>query len=397
MFDRLEMAARDPILGLTEAFEADPNPNKLSLAVGVYRDGAGNTPVLECVRRARLQIVEQEKSKDYLPMTGSRAYVSAVQKVVFGEKSPLLAAGRVTSAHTPGGTGGLRVAAELIAAGSASAQVWLSDPTWPNHGNIFAAAGLKTRSYPYFDARRLALDFDAFAASLKDAGPGDVVVLHGCCHNPTGADLSLEQWRRIAELARERGFLPLIDFAYQGWGLGIEEDAVGLRAVCEVVPEAVVCSSFSKNFGLYNERVGALHVVVPDSARAEITSSQVKRVIRANYSNPPAHGAAIVSVVLGDPGLRKLWVQEVDAMRERILGVRKRFVAALAKRKVARDFSFIEQQRGMFSFTGLTKDQVKRLREEFAIYIVDSGRINVAGILDSSLDRVADAIAAVIA
>jgi aspartate/tyrosine/aromatic aminotransferase len=396
MFDRLEMAARDPILGLTEAFESEPNPRKLNLAVGVYRDGSGNTPVLESVRRARLRIVEQEKSKDYLPMTGTRAYVRAVQDVVFGRLSPLLGAGRVTSAHTPGGTGALRVAAELIAASNPGAQVWLSDPTWPNHPNIFAAAGLKVRSYPYFNAKHLALDFDACVAALKDAGPSDVVLLHGCCHNPTGADLSREHWLRVAELAQERGFIPLIDFAYQGWGVGIEPDAEGLRTVCEALPEAIVCSSFSKNFGLYNERVGALHVIVSDAPRAEITTSQIKRVVRANYSNPPAHGAAIVAVVLGDPELSALWVQEVDAMRERILGVRRRLVAALAKRGVSRDFSFIEQQRGMFSFSGLTREQVKRLREEFAIYIVDSGRINVAGILDSSLDRLCDAIAAVL-
>jgi aspartate aminotransferase len=396
MFDRLELAPRDPILGLSEAFESDPNPKKLNLAVGVYRDGSGQTPVLESVRRARARIVELEKSKDYLPMTGTREYAQAVQELVLGRGSALLAAGRVVTAHTPGGTAALRVAAELIAAGGQGGSVWLSDPTWPNHANVFAAAGLKTRSYPYFDSRHQRLDFTALESALKDAGPGDTVVLHGCCHNPTGADLAPAHWRRIGELARERGFLPLVDFAYQGFAVGLEEDAAGLRALCEALPESLVCSSFSKNFGLYNERVGALCAILPSRERADITASHVKRVIRANYSNPPAHGGAIVSVVLGDAELRALWRTEVDAMRERIARVRSSFVAALARRGVSRDFSFIEQQRGMFSFTGLTREQVRRLREEFAIYIVESGRINVAGVLDASLEPLADAVAAVL-
>jgi aspartate aminotransferase len=319
-----------------------------------------------------------------------------VQELVFGTSSRVLASRRVTSAQTLGGTGGLRVAADLLAETSPGSRVWLSEPTWPNHPNVFRAAGLETRVYPYFDARHHRLDFDALEAGLKEVSAGDVVVLHACCHNPTGADLTPAQWRRVGELARERGFLPLLDFAYQGFGHGVEEDAAGVRALADLVPELIVCSSMSKNFGLYNERVGALHLLTTSAERAEIAGSQVKRVIRANYSNPPAHGSAIVAAILADRELRELWLRELGAMRERIHSVRLRLAALLAARGASRDFSFIAEQQGMFSFTGLSREQVIQLREKFGIYAVESGRINVAGIRDDALERLADAVIAVL-
>ncbi len=396
IFEALPMAPADPILGLTEAFNKDPNPNKINLSVGVYKDAAGKTPVFRSVKRAEERILQRETSKDYMPIQGAPDYARAVQALVLGADHPAVSEKRVATAHTPGGTGALRVAGDFIKHMLPGRTVWLSNPTWPNHPNVFKAAGLPIDTYPYFDAAANALDFDAMIAKLKTIPEGDVVVLHGCCHNPTGIDPTPEQWQIIGDILDARRLLPLIDFAYQGLGDGLEEDAAGVRALCRPGREMFICSSFSKNFGLYNERVGALTVVAANEQGAQIALSQLKACIRANYSNPPAHGAAIITTVLNDPDLRAEWEAEVAAMRDRINGMRTLFVDTLKAKGVQRDFSFLKQQRGMFSFSGLTKEQVETLRQKYAIYILGSGRINVAGMTPGNMDTLCDAIAAVL-
>ncbi|MBP8130740.1 MAG: aspartate/tyrosine/aromatic aminotransferase [Candidatus Hydrogenedentes bacterium] len=396
MFEQLEMAPPDAILGLTETFKKDPNPDKINLGVGVYKDAQGNTPVLESVKQAEKRLLEVEKSKSYLPIPGAPEYGLEVRKLLFGADHPFTAGGAAVTAHTPGGTGALRVAADFVKRCNPAARVWLSDPTWENHAAVFNAAGIETKTYPYYDHAGKRLAFDAMTEALSRTPGGDVVLLHACCHNPSGMDLDAEQWRALAQLSVQRGFLPLIDFAYQGLAEGLEEDAAGVRAMCRPGRELVVCSSFSKNFGLYNERVGALTVVGSDKTAADKAYSHIKRCIRTNYSNPPAHGGQIVLTVLGDGGLRGLWEQEVKSMRDRINGMRQRFVQTLAAKGVKTDFSFITRQRGMFSFSGLNREQVAALRDRYAIYIVGSGRINVAGMTEGNMDRLCDAIASVL-
>jgi aspartate/tyrosine/aromatic aminotransferase len=395
MFERLQPAPSDPILGLAEAFRNDPRPEKISLAVGVYQDASGKTPILESVRRAARQVVERQTSKSYLPIPGSPAFASAVGKLLFGDRHEILASGRAATSHTPGGTGALRVAADLIHQQFPGATVWLTEPTWPNHPQIFAAAGVPTKSYPYFDAAKNGLAWDAMTAAIGKMPAGDVILLHGCCHNPTGIDPTPEQWKKLADVVYGRGLLPLFDFAYQGFADGLEEDAAGLRVFCRPGAELLVCSSYSKNFGLYCERVGALSVVAADKKTADVVQSQVKVCIRSNYSNPPAHGAELVTTVLGDAELTALWKTEVAQMRDRINGMREQFVKTLKSKNVPGDYSFITRQRGMFSFSGLSRQQVEALREKHAIYIVGSGRINVAGITPANCDRLCEAIAAV--
>jgi aspartate/tyrosine/aromatic aminotransferase len=402
MFEHIQLAPRDPILGLTEAFRNDPNPQKINLGVGVYQDASGQTPVLESVRKAGRRVLEQQTTRSYLPIPGSPAFAAAVKKLMFGEGHEVIAAGRAATSHTPGGTGGLRVAADLIHRQMPQATVWLTDPTWPNHPQIFAAAGVPTKNFPYFDATTNGLAFEKTIAAIKQIPAGDVVLLHGCCHNPTGIDPSDEQWNELADAVYGRGLLPLLDFAYQGFADGIDEDAAGLRAFCgepdrpRPRAELIICSSFSKNFGLYCERVGALTVVAADRESADTVQSQVKVCIRSNYSNPPAHGAELVTTVLGDAELSAMWRQEVGQMRERINGMRRLLVETLMTKGVPGDYSFITRQRGMFSFSGLTPDQVDTLREKHAIYIVRSGRINVAGISESNVGRLCEAIADVV-
>jgi aspartate/tyrosine/aromatic aminotransferase len=392
IFEALPMAPTDPILGLTETFNKDPNPNKINLTAGVYKDASGQTPVFRSVKRAEERILERERSKDYAPIAGSSDYAAAVQALVFGPGHPALAEKRVATAHTPGGTGALRVAADFIKQMLPGRRVWLSQPTWPNHPNIYRAAGLETGAYPYFDPAANALDFGAMLAGLKSLPEGDVVLLHGCCHNPTGIDPTPEQWRQIGEALAERRLLPMVDFAYQGLAEGVREDAAGVLSLVRPGRELLIASSFSKNFGLYNERVGALTVVAASEANAQTVLSQFKACIRANYSNPPAHGAAIITTVLNDPLLRAEWEGEVASMRDRINSMRRLFVDALQARGVQRDFSFITRQRGMFSFSGLTKDQVEALRSKHAIYVLGSGRINVAGMTEANMDQLCDAI-----
>jgi aspartate/tyrosine/aromatic aminotransferase len=396
MFETITPAPADAILGLTEAFQRDPNPNKVNLGVGVYRDGKGNTPVLVSVKRAEERILMAEKTKTYLAIDGSPAFNRATQELLFGAGHEILTSGRAATAQAPGGTGALRVAADFVAKMMPNAGVWLSDPTWPNHPGVFRAAGLAVHTYPYFDPATNGVSFGAMLDSLRQIPSGDVLVLHACCHNPTGVDLSPAQWSDIADVVAERKLLPLVDFAYQGFADGLREDAAGLLALCRPGAELLVANSYSKNFGLYNERVGALTLVAASTDAAERALSHIKQAIRANYSNPPAHGAAIVSAVLIDPELRALWEQEVAAMRERINTMRHLFVETLNEKGVRRDFSFIARQRGMFSFSGLTPEQVKALREQYAIYIVGSGRINVAGMSEESMDYLCGAIAEVL-
>jgi len=396
MFEKVPSAPSDPILGLTEAFRADPNPNKINLSVGVYQDAHGKTPVLESVRRAGRLVLERQKSMSYLPIEGSPAYSAAVQQLLFGEGHEAIASGRAATSHTPGGTGALRVAADLIHQQFPKATVWLTQPTWPNHPQIFAAAGVPTKSFPYFDAKTNALAFDEALAAIEKIPAGDVVLLHGGCHNPTGIDPTPAQWQTLADTMRSRGLLPLLDFAYQGFADGLEEDTVGVRTFCRPGAELMVCSSFSKNFGLYCERVGALTIVAENKPAASVVQSQVKVCIRANYSNPPAHGGELVTTVLGDPDLRSLWEQEVAQMRDRINGMRQLLVKTLQDKGVPGDYSFITRQRGMFSFSGLTPEQVKTLQDKYSIYIVGSGRINVAGITEQNVGPLCEAIAEVV-
>lgn len=396
MFNDLQMAPPDPILGLTEAFKLEPNPNKINLSTGVYKDEDNNTPILKCVHAAEQRLLDTEKTKSYLPIPGLAEYGAAVRVLLFGADHEIVTGKRAVTAQTPGGTGALRVAADFIAKHYPDASVWLSDPTWANHNAIFSAAGITVKTYPYYDHATKGLNFEGMAGALKQVPAGDVVLLHGCCHNPSGMDPDAAQWQELAKIADAQGFLPLFDFAYQGFGKGLSEDAVGLRTFATPGRELLVCSSFSKNFGLYNERVGALTLVATDKDAAEVAFSNLKVSIRSNYSNPPMHGAAIVTTVLNDPELRKQWEEELAAMRDRINGMRHLLADTLKAKGVDRDFSFMTEQSGMFSFSGLTKDQVERLRAEHAIYIVGSGRINVAGITPSNVGPLCEAIASVL-
>jgi len=396
MFESLETAKPDAILGLTEAFKKDPNPAKINLSVGVYADAEGKTPVLSSVKKAEERILKQEKTKGYLPIPGDPQYGAAVQELLFGKGHEIVASKRAATAHTPGGTGALRVAGDFVKTMFPGKKMWMSDPTWPNHPGVFSAAGLEIETHPYFDAANNSLDFKAMMAAVEKIPKGDVLLLHGCCHNPTGIDPAPDQWRKIADVIQQRGILPLVDFAYQGLGVGLVEDATGLLELCRPGCEMLIASSFSKNFGLYRERVGALTVVGSSEEGAQKALGHIKTCIRANYSNPPSHGGAIITTIIGDPDLRKEWEGEVKGIRDRINGMRTLFVDTLKAKGVKRDFSFIKNQRGMFSFSGLTKEQVERLKKEYAIYIVGSGRINVAGMTPGNMDRLCEAIAAVL-
>lgn len=396
MFEKITAAPADPILGLTDDFKADPRTHKINLGVGIYKNEAGNTPILATVKKAEAILLAQETTKSYLGIPGTPEYGLAVQQLLFGADSTLIAEKRIQTAQAPGGTGALRVAAEFIKRQLGDVTVWISNPTWTNHHGVFGAAGLDTKTYGYYNAQTKDIDFDATIVDLNQAKSGDVVLLHGCCHNPTGIDPTNTQWQTLAKLCLDKGLLPMFDFAYQGFARGVEEDAQGLRIFADQVPELLVASSFSKNFGLYNERVGAFTLVAKNAEQAIISFSQVKSIARVIYSNPPAHGAAIVTQILNDAVLRAEWEQEVADMRDRIQEMRVLFVATLKQCGVDADFSFIERQNGMFSFSGLNKDQVNRLKNEFAIYIVGSGRISVAGMTKSNMLPLCKGIAAVL-
>ena len=396
MFESISAAPADPILGLADLFRADDRPHKINLGIGVYKDETGNTPVLTSVKKAEQYLLENETTKNYLSIDGLADFARCTQELLFGAENPLIAAGRARTAQTPGGTGALRVAADFLATQTAVKRVWVSNPSWPNHKNVFNAAGLEVCEYAWYDAENHQLDFDGMLAALQEAKAGDVVLFHGCCHNPTGIDPTAEQWSQLAQLSQAKGWLPLFDFAYQGFARGLNEDAEGLRIFAASHQELFVASSYSKNFGLYNERVGAITLVAADAATADTAFSQVKYTIRANYSNPPAHGAAVVATILSNQALRTIWEQELTDMRQRIQRMRQLFVNTLAEKGATRDFSFIIQQNGMFSFSGLTKDQVIRLRDEFAVYAVNSGRVNVAGMTPDNMSALCEAIVAVL-
>jgi aspartate/tyrosine/aromatic aminotransferase len=396
MFESIEAAPVDPILGLTDAFKAETRPGKINLGVGVYQDEKGVTPVLPSVVEATRRVTSTEKTKSYLPIPGAPEYGAAVQLLMLGSGHEVLVSDRASTSHTPGGTGALRVVGDFLKNNFPGATIWMTDPTWANHPAIFAAAGVKTGTLPYFDAATNGLAFEAFLAALKKLPAGDAVLLHGCCHNPTGIDPTVEQWRQIAAVLTERKVLPVLDFAYQGFGVGVDEDAAGLREFCTPGAELIVCSSFSKNFGLYRERVGAVTFIAKDADRRGVVQSQVNRVIRTIYSNPPAHGAALVTTILADADLKKQWLGELEHMRNRINGMRTLLVEKLVGHGAKGDYSFIQQQRGMFSFSGLSKEQVAKLRERDAIYMVGSGRINVAGITPTNVDALAKAIVSVL-
>lgn len=396
MFQSIEPAPADPILGLNEAFQNDPSPNKINLGVGVYKDEAGTTPVLACVKEAERRLLEGETSKSYLGIAGLADYAALIQPLMLGADSAVVSEARAATVQTPGGTGALRVAGDFVHRMFPKATIWVSSPTWANHPKIFEASGLKVCQYGYLNESARGIDFDRMLDDLNKIPAGDVIVLHGCCHNPSGIDPSADQWQTIAETVKQREMVPLLDFAYQGFGSGLEEDALGLRTVVDHVDELLVASSFSKNFGLYRERIGALTAIAGSSEAASTVLSQLKTCVRTNYSNPPAHGGAIVETILKDAELREQWTSELAAMRDRINAMRTDFVAAMKKHAPNHDFSFLLEQQGMFSFSGLSPEQVDALREQHSIYIVGSGRINVAGITPSNVDRLAAAIATVL-
>lgn len=387
MWNGIQAAPEDAILGLTEAFKKDTRFAKVNLGVGVYKDDDGHTPILDSVKAAEKKIFETQNTKSYMPIAGEAAYGEEVQKMIFGSLCD-----RAQTVHTPGGTGALRVAAELLRQFS-SKTIWVSNPTWANHNNIFEAAGLTVKSYPYYDAKTKDLDSSGFFAALEKIPAGDCVLLHACCHNPSGVDISAEQWKQVAAIAQKNGWSALVDFAYQGFGIGLEADRIGVEEMLKSGIGFFVASSFSKNFGLYRERTGALTAIAATPADAETAMSHMKATARVLYSNPPAHGGMIVTTILKDAELSKLWKSELDGMREHIAQARAALAEGLTARGVPMDCSFMTRQKGMFSFSGLTKDQVEFLKKEKAIYIVGSGRINVAGLTHGNLGFVCDAVA----
>ncbi|MGV3590205.1 MAG: aromatic amino acid transaminase [Gammaproteobacteria bacterium] len=396
MFQAIERRPPDPILGLSAAYKQDTNPNKVDLGVGVYKDEAGNTPVMSAVKKAEQTLWNVEDSKSYIAQAGPDLFIKHVGELVMGAGHKAIADKRVATVLAPGGSGSLRVAAEFVSRNFPGTKIFVSDPTWNNHVPLLGSAGLKLELYPYYDYGTHKIKFDEMMSKLKEAKKGDLVLLHGCCHNPCGADLNREMWNAMVEAAQKQGFTPFIDLAYQGLGDGLAEDAYGLRLMAEKLPEVIVAASMSKNFGLYRERTGAVMVVAENASSAEASNSQILTTAREMYSVPPAHGAYLVSTILDDAALKKEWDAELTEMRNRINGLRAELVRKLKAKGVQRDFSFIQNEKGMFSFLGLTTDQVKRLINEFSIYLVGSSRINVAGLNSKNIDYTVDAIAAVL-
>jgi aromatic-amino-acid transaminase len=396
LFAAIEMAPRDPILGITEAFNADQNPNKVNLGVGVYYDDNGKVPLLDCVRRSELLLAEKATPRTYLPIEGLAAYDKAVQELVFGADSAVVREKRAITAQALGGTGALKLGADFIKRFAPEAQVWISDPSWENHKALFESAGFVVNNYPYYDSATRGVNFSGMLQALNAMASGSIVLLHACCHNPTGADLTDAQWTEVIEVVTRRQLVPFLDMAYQGFGDGIAEDGAVVRRFADAGGPLFVSNSFSKSFSLYGERVGALSIVAASSEEAARVLSQLKRVIRTNYSNPPVHGGQVVATTLSTPDLRQLWEDELTDMRVRIRDVRQALVIKLKEKAPGHDFTFVTRQRGMFSYSGLTKNQVARLREEFSIYAIDTGRICVAAVNTRNIDRVASAIATVL-
>ena len=395
LFDAVEMAPRDPILGLNEQFAADPNPAKVNLGVGVYYDENGKLPILRCVRAAEQMLIEAAKPRGYLPIDGIAAYDAATQALVFGAEHPARKAGRIATVQAVGGTGGLKVGADLLKRMRPDAKILISEPSWENHRALFEGAGFEVGTYAYYDPVKKDVDFAAMRATLEAAAPGTIVVLHACCHNPTGYDITLDQWAQVIGAVKSRSLVPFLDMAYQGFGDGIAEDGLAVGLCVDAGLDCFVATSFSKSFSLYGERVGALSVVCESKDEADRVLSQLKRVIRTNYSNPPTHGAQVVATVLTTPALRALWEQELAGMRVRIKEMRVALQAKLAVAGLTQDMSFITRQKGMFSYSGLSKAQMQRLRSEFGIYGVDSGRICVAALNTHNIDATVAAIVAV--
>lgn len=393
MWKSVQPAPPDSILGLTDEFRKDQNPEKVNLGVGVYKDENGSTPILRCVKAAEEELVKTEKTKSYLPISGDPVYAAAVQRLILGESSDVIKDGRAVTAHAPGGTGALRVGADLIRKFNPVAKLWVSSPTWANHNGIFGAAGYEIKQYGYYNPQSRDLDFDLLMNDLLKVPAGDVVVLHACCHNPSGVDLTNGQWQQVAELAARTGWIPFLDFAYQGFGDGVDEDRFAVEQFAAAGIDCYVASSFSKNFGLYNERAGAITVITPSADEATVAMSHLKTVVRTNYSNPPAHGALVASLILNQSELRTVWLEELADMRERIKNMRKSLVQGLTAQGVDGDFSFIEKQRGMFSFSGWSDDVVAKLRKDDSIYVVGGGRINLAGLTSSNIEYVCAAVA----
>ncbi|MEY3791465.1 MAG: hypothetical protein RLZ09_2301 [Pseudomonadota bacterium] len=396
LFAAIEMAPRDPILGITEAFNADQHPEKTNLGVGVYYDDNGKVPLLGCVQKAETLLMEKLAPRTYLPIEGLAAYDKAVQELVFGANSEVVTSKRAITAQAIGGTGALKLGADFLKRFSPNAQVYISDPSWENHRALFESAGFVVNNYPYYDTTTKGVNFDGMLASLQSMPAGSIVLLHACCHNPTGADLTDQQWAQVIQVVTQRGLVPFLDMAYQGFGDGITEDGKVVGMFAAAGGPLFVSNSFSKSFSLYGERVGALSIVAANAEEAARLMSQLKRVIRTNYSNPPMHGGQVVATALATPELRKLWEEELAAMRVRIKAMRQALVDKLKAKAPQHNFDFVIQQRGMFSYSGLTKAQVERLKTEFSIYAVDTGRICVAALNSRNIDRVVDAIAKVL-
>ena len=395
MFDSLPVLPPDSILGLAAACRADPNPDKVDLTLGVYMDETGLCPVFEAVQQAQQALVSEEQTKVYMPPQGDPDYLAGIRSLVLGEVGMASLGDRSSAVQTPGGCGAVRLGAEVLHAAAPTATVWVSDPTWPVHIPLMGSVGLQFKTYRYYSSEMKGLDFDAMISDLQEARSGDVVLLHGCCHNPSGVDPTKEQWATLAELLAERQLLPMIDFAYQGMGAGLDEDAAGIRTVLERVPEMIIAVSSSKNIGLYRERAGAVVFVGGDARAAEAMASQAVSAARRVYSMPPAHGALLAGRVLSSPALRSSWQRELGQICERINGLRGQFRDALTT-ATRQDFGFIGTEHGMFSFLGLSVEQAQRLREEQSVYMLDSSRINIAGLNANNLGRVVEAVAAVL-
>ena len=393
MWQHIKAAPADSILGLTDAFRKDPSENKVNLGVGVYKDEEGRTPILKCVKTAEKRLLEEERTKSYLPISGDPVYAAEVQKLLFGESGEVITSGRAVTAHAPGGTGALRVGGDLLKKFYPDARVWMSNPTWANHKGVFKTAGFELVEYDYYSPENKAVDFDAMVTSLESVPAGDIVLLHACCHNPSGVDLNAAQWKQVAAIGKEKGWIPFLDFAYQGFGESVEDDRCGIEEFAATGVDLFIASSFSKNFGLYNERTGALTVVSPTAQDAAVAMSHLKTTIRVIYSNPPAHGGLVVATILSNPELHTQWLGELAGMRDRIKAMRVALVEGLAARGVKGDFSYIARQRGMFSFSGLSDEIVDWLRTNKSIYVVGGGRINLAGLTKANIDYVCDAIA----
>lgn len=397
MFESLRAVPADPILNLSVLYRQDTNPNKVDLGVGVYKDETGHTAIMAAVSRAQERLLVEEDTKTYVGMAGSKRFCDLLSQVTLGTDHQVLTDNRIALAQTPGGSGALRVLGEFINVAKPGATVWVGNPTWANHIPVMTSAGLTVKQYPYYDAKTRGVDFDAMIAALEaDAQAGDVVLLHGCCHNPSGADLNLAQWQATADLIKAKGLLPYVDIAYQGLGEGMDEDAAGLRLMANTVPEMVIASSCSKNFGLYRERTGMAMVITATAEQASLAQSQMNSVIRSNYSMPPSHGAMVVETILADPKLKQMWRDELKTMRKRIKDLRSQLVDAIKAEGVEQDFSFIKRQNGMFSFLGVSAEQVDKLVNEHSVYLVGSSRINLAGLNQHNIAYVAKAIAAVL-